>query len=200
MQLENTRVGVWHNPCIVFVEDFMSGLESAGKDPGNTLDERLSYGPGMRWQRISEAVFIVAALLTEDVRWAYVPLASVALQVISMRLSPVAFLVATFYRRPPRARVEGVYFDGQGNRGGCVISVIVHLAGIYLVESGPAWLGWLFLAMPAGSFLLAPTVGFCLGCTVYVSLRLLAYRLGWVSKSVKGGADVQFEAVPTGRQ
>jgi hypothetical protein len=169
----------------------MSAIDPETSTSENSLDLRLSYGPGMRWQRITEAALIVTALLTQDVRFAYVSLASIVLQVVSMRLALVALLVATVHRKVPTPKVEGVYFDGVGNRGGAVLSVMVHVAGIYLVQQGFS-VGWLLLALPAGSFLLAPTVGFCLGCTLYVSLRLLAHQLGWVPRTVKGGTDVKF--------
>ena len=36
------------------------------------IERELQFGPGMRVQRLVEAAFLVAALFTEDVRYAYV--------------------------------------------------------------------------------------------------------------------------------
>ena len=35
-------------------------------------DRELQYGPGMRVQRLAEAGFLVAAIFSQDVRFAYV--------------------------------------------------------------------------------------------------------------------------------
>jgi hypothetical protein len=159
----------------------------------DSLLQRISYGPGMRWQRLTEGVLLVTALLTQDVRWAFPALVSVLLQIVSVRLALVTLLVALVYRPPPEKRVDGFYFDATANRGGAVISATIQSLAIYLVLAGFPIPGWLLLALPAGSFLLSPTVGFCAGCILFVQVRLLAARLGWVSRTVRGSVDVEFD-------
>lgn len=135
---------------------------------------------------------MVSGLLSGDIRFAFVPLAMVLLQACHGLAAPIAAFVAWLHRPPKHHRADGLYFDRTANRGGCVVSAIVHVMGIYLVMQGHGTAGWMLLAMPAGSFILSPTVGFCLGCLIYVGLRQLAHNMGLVPRNVKGSSDVQF--------
>src|SRR5262249_11233784 len=135
------------------------------------VDERLQYGPAMRVQRVAEAAFLVAAFFTGDVRWAYVTFAFTVLQALSPRLVPIGLVVASFTPRRTEHDLGDLYFDFAGTRGACAISVVVQASGIALVRNGHPALGFLVLAIPAASFVLAPTVGFCCGCAIYVGLR-----------------------------
>lgn len=154
-----------------------------------TLDHALQYGPGIRAQRLVEASFLVAAFFSGDVRLAYPTLALATLQAISPRLVPVAWgLAALMPLREPRP--TDLYFDLRGSQGACAASAVVMCTGIALVHAGsPAW-GFLVLAMPTASFLLAPTVGFCTGCAVYVACRELGAWLGAVRRLPDGACDV----------
>jgi hypothetical protein len=157
------------------------------------LDERLQYGPAMRVQRVAEAAFLVAAFFTGDVRWAYVTFAFTVLQAVSPRLVPVGLVVAALVPRRAEHALGDLYFDFAGTRGACAISVFVQAGGIALVRGGHPALGFLILAIPAASFVLAPSVGFCCGCAVYVGLRGLFARLGWVKRYANGACDVDVD-------
>lgn len=136
--------------------------------PVRELDRELQFGPGMRAQRLTEAAFMVAALLTQDVRFAYVTFAFSVLQTISPRWAPVARVVARLVRFRGEHRIGDLYFDLGGSRGACAISVVVQAAGIGLVWSGQPTIGFIVLTLPTASFLMAPTLGFCAGCWFYV--------------------------------
>jgi hypothetical protein len=157
------------------------------------LDERLQYGPGMRVQRVVEAGFLVAAFFMSDLRFAYVTLALVALQAVSGRLALIALAVALFVPPPKSHSLGDLYFDLAGSRGACAISVCVMSTGIALARAGHESLGYLVLAMPAASLVLAPTVGFCCGCAVYVTLRNALVWMGILKGYAHGICDVDIE-------
>jgi hypothetical protein len=157
------------------------------------LDRQLQYGFGMRVQRLVEAAFLVGAFLSEDTRLAYVTFGFTMLQALSPRLVPVA-LVATWMGRPRvEHRLGDLYFDLAGTRGACAVSVVVQGGGLWLAEHGFPRLGYAILTVPAASFVLAPTVGFCCGCAAYVGLRAACARLGFVERYAHGAGDVDIE-------
>jgi hypothetical protein len=158
------------------------------------LDKKLQYGPAMRVQRAVEALFIVGAFFTGDMRLAYVTLGFTVLQAISPRLVPVALVVSAFVREPKEHRLSDLYFDFGATRGACAISIFVQAGGIWLVKSGHEILGYLILTLPAGSFVLSPAVGFCCGCAVYVGLRELLARAGVVKRYANGACDIETTA------
>jgi hypothetical protein len=157
------------------------------------LDKRLQYGPGMRAQRLAEGLFLVLAFFTGDIRFAYVTLVSSVLQALSPRLVPVALVVAAFTRLPKEHRLSDLYFDFAGTRGACAISVVVQVVGLALVRSGHDLPGYAMLALPTASLILAPTVGFCCGCAVYVGLRDLLARAGLVKRYANGACDIDID-------
>lgn len=147
----------------------------------------------MRAQRVVEALFLIAAFFSEDVRFAYVTLVLAVLQALSPRLVPVAWVAALLWRaRAPRP--SDLYFDLGGTRGACAISAIMLGAGIALVHAGHVVAGYLFMALPAASFVLSPTVGFCCGCAVYVWGREILARLGIARRVPDGACDVVLDA------
>ena len=148
-------------------------------------DRELQYGPGMRVQRLAEAAFLLAAIFSQDVRFAYVTLALTALQALSPRWVPIAQVVARLVRFRGDHRIGDLYFDLQGVRGACVLSLVVQLIGLALVEAGQPVAGFMVLTVPTASFLMAPTLGFCAGCWFYVLGRDWLARHGWL----KGGFD-----------
>jgi hypothetical protein len=157
------------------------------------LDRRLQYGPGMRVQRVVEAAFMLAAFFTDDVRFAYVTFALVVLQGISPRLVPVALAVSAVVRPREGHDLSDLYFDLAGTRGACAMSAVVMAAGIALVRAGWHTAGFLVLAFPTTSLVLAPTVGFCAGCAVYVIMRDGLSRLGVVKRCADGACDVDVD-------
>lgn len=163
------------------------------------LDRRLQYGPGMRAQRMVEAGFLIAAFFAGDIRFSYVTLGLTVLQAVSPRLVPVALGVATFVPAPKEHRLSDLYFDLAGTRGACAISVLVQVAGIWLVRDGHSAWGWLVLAFPTASFLLAPTVGFCCGCAFYVAGREVLARLGLAKRYANGACDINVDAATAAR-
>jgi hypothetical protein len=148
-------------------------------------DRELQYGPGMRVQRLTEAAFLVAAIFSQDVRFAYVTFALTILQVLSPRWVPVARTVARLVRFRGEHRIGDLYFDLDGIRGACALSVVVQGIGLGLVLAGWPTAGFIVLAVPTASFLIAPTLGFCAGCWFYVLGRDWLARHGWL----KGGSD-----------
>jgi hypothetical protein len=153
------------------------------------LDRRLQYGPGMRVQRFVEAAFLLASVFSSDLRFAWVTFGLTVLQAVSPRLVPVAAAVATFV--PLKAHALGdLYFDLAGTRGACAISAVVQAVGLWLVHSEHPALGFLLLTMPAASFLLSPTVGFCCGCACYVFARSTLARLGLIERNADDACDV----------
>jgi hypothetical protein len=148
-------------------------------------DRELQYGPGMRVQRLTEAAFLVAAIFSQDVRFAYVTFALTILQVLSPRWVPIARMVARLVRFRGEHRIGDLYFDLDGIRGACALSVVVQAIGLGLVLAGWPTAGFIVLAVPTASFLIAPTLGFCAGCWFYVLGRDWLARHGWL----KGGSD-----------
>jgi hypothetical protein len=140
-------------------------------------------------QRITEAGLLLLAFFTGDLRFAHVTFSLTLLQALSPRLAPIAVPVALLAGKPSRPEVGDLYFDFGATRGACAISVLVQALGLWLVSAGYVG-GFVALAIPAASFLLAPTVGFCCGCAVYVLGRELLARLGFVARCVDGACDV----------
>jgi len=145
-------------------------------------DRELQYGPGMRVQRLTEAAFLVAAIFSQDVRFAYVTFALTILQVLSPRWVPVARPVARLVRFRGEHRIGDLYFDLDGIRGACALSVVVQGIGLGLVLAGWPTAGFIVLAVPTASFLIAPTLGFCAGCWFYVLGRDWLARHGWLKR------------------
>lgn len=153
-------------------------------------DRELQFGPGMRVQRLVEAGFIIAALFTQDVRFAYVTFASTILQALSPRWAPVALVVARLVRFRGEHRISDLYFDLGGIRGACVLSTVVQGAGLGLVWAGYPVAGFIVLTVPAASFLMAPTLGFCAGCWFYVLGRDWWVRHGWPKRGFDDFSDI----------
>jgi hypothetical protein len=149
------------------------------------IDHELQFGPGMRVQRLTEAAFLITALFTQELRFALVTFAFTVLQALSPRWVPVALLVARFVPFAGRHRLGDMYFDLGGVRGACAISVFVQGLGLALVAAGYRTAGFIVLTVPAASFLIAPTLGFCAGCWFYVLGRDWLVRHGWL----KGTSD-----------
>ena len=145
-------------------------------------DRELQYGPGMRVQRLTEAAFLVAAIFSQDVRFAYVTFALTILQVLSPRWVPIARMVARLVRFRGEHRIGDLYFDLDGIRGACALSVVVQGIGLGLVLAGWPTAGFIVLAVPTASFLIAPTLGFCAGCWFYVLGRDWLARNGWLKR------------------
>lgn len=154
------------------------------------IDRELQFGPGLRVQRLAEAAFLLAALFTHDVRFAYVTFASTLLQAMSPRWVPLARAVARLVRFSGTHRIGDLYFDLRGSRGACAISVAVQAAGIGLVHAGQATAGLVLLTVPTASFLMAPTLGFCAGCWFYVLGRDWLARRGWTRRRLDDCADI----------
>jgi Domain of unknown function (DUF4395) len=154
------------------------------------LDRELQFGPGMRVQRLTEAAFMVAALFTQDVRFAYVTFAFSVLQAISPRWAPVARMVARLVHFSGEHRIGDLYFDLGGSRGACAISVVVQAVGIVLVWAGHPTIGFIILTIPTASFLMAPTLGFCAGCWFYVLGRDWLARRGWLKRGFDDFDDI----------
>jgi hypothetical protein len=154
------------------------------------LDRELQFGPGMRVQRLTEAAFLVAALFTQDIRFAYVTFAFSVLQAISPRWAPVARVVARLVRFRGEHRIGDLYFDLGGSRGACAISVFVQAAGIGLVWGGHPTVGFVILTIPTASFLMAPTLGFCAGCWFYVLGRDWLARHGRLKRGFDDFDDI----------
>lgn len=157
------------------------------------LDRRLQYGPGMRLQRLVEAGFLIAAFFSGDVRFAYVTLGLAVLQTLSARLVPIALVIAAFSAAPREHRLSDLYFDLGGTRGACAVSVCVMATGTWLIRGGHGVAGWLLLALPTASFVLAPTVGFCCGCAVYVALREVLAKVGVAKRYANGACDIDID-------
>ena len=158
-------------------------------DP-EALDRALQYGPGLRVQRLVEAGFLVAAIFTQDARFALVTFALTLFQALSPRWVPVARAVARFVHFSGQHRIGDLYFDLAGSRGACVISVVVQAAGLAVVACGYPAAGFIVLAFPTASFLMAPTLGFCAGCWFYVLGRDWLVRHGRIEKGLDDSADI----------
>jgi hypothetical protein len=166
--------------------------------PAQSLDHALQFGPAMRVQRLVEAGFMLAAIFTQDVRFAYVTLLLTALQVLSPRWVPVAQLVARIVPLRGGHRIGDLYFDLGGVRGASAISVLVQAVGIGLIQVGFDIAGFVLLTLPTASFLLAPTLGFCCGCWFYVVGRDWLARRGWLKEGFDDGGDIAI--VPEGER
>ena len=153
-------------------------------------DRELQYGPGMRAQRLTEAAFMIAAIFTQDARFAYVTFMLTVLQALSPRWVPVAQVVARLVRFHGRHRIGDMYFDLGGVRGACAISVLVQAAGLALIETGYRVAGFAILTVPTASFLIAPTLGFCAGCWFYVLGRDWLARHGWLKRGFDDLHDI----------
>lgn len=152
-------------------------------------DRELQFGPGMRVQRLVEAAFLVLALFTRDPGFALVTFILTLLQAISPRLAIVARVVARLVRFDGLHRVGDLYFDLRGSRGACAISALVQAVGLGLVGAGYPLPGFLVLAVPTASFLIAPTLGFCAGCWFYVLGRDWLARRG-LRRTFDGHSDI----------
>jgi hypothetical protein len=159
-------------------------------------DRELQFGPGMRVQRLTEAAFLIAALFTRDVRFAYVTFGFTVLQTLSPRWVPVALLVARFVRFHGRHRIGDRYFDLGGIRGSCAISVVVQAVALGLVAAGYSTAGFIILTVPAASFLMAPTLGFCAGCWFYVLGRDWLARHAWLRRRFDDLNDIPVDGEP----
>jgi hypothetical protein len=151
----------------------------------SALDRELRFGPGMRVQRLTEAAFMLAAIFTQDVRFAYVTFALTVLQALSPRWALLARVAARLVRFRGEHRIGDLYFDLRGTRGACALSVFVQATGIALVWAGHPAPGFIILTIPTASFLMAPTLGFCAGCWCYVVGRDWLARNRWQ----RGGFD-----------
>jgi hypothetical protein len=158
------------------------------------LDRELQFGPGMRIQRLTEAAFMVAALFTQDVRFAYVTFAFTVAQAISPRWVPVARAVARLVHFRGEHRIGDLYFDLGGTRGACAVSVFVQAAGIGFVWAGHPTVGFIILTIPTASFLMAPSLGFCAGCWLYVLGRDWLARRGWLKRGFDDFDDITIDA------
>ncbi len=163
-------------------------------------DRELQFGPGMRVQRLTEAAFLIAALFTQDVRFAYVTFVLTALQVGSPRWAPVAQAVARVVHFRGEHRIGDLYFDLRGGRGACALSSIVQAAALALIGNGHPAVGFLILTVPAASFLMAPTLGFCAGCWFYVLGRDWLARRGWLKGGFDDCADITVDGETRGHQ
>jgi len=153
-------------------------------------DRELQFGPGMRVQRLVEAAFIIGALFTQDVRFACVTFALTVLQALSPRWVPVARVVARLVRFRGEHRIGDLYFDLGGMRGAAVLATMVQAGGLALVWAGhPTW-GFVVLTVPAASFLMAPTLGFCAGCWFYVLGRDWLARHGGLKRGFNEFSDI----------
>ena len=163
------------------------------------LDQRIQYGPGMRVQRVVEATFLIAAFFLGDIRLAYVTLASSLLQAISGRLVPVAWVVAAFVPAPQKYERSGIYFDLKGTQGASAIASCVLGTGIWLVQHGHPTAGFMLVALPTASLVIAPAVGFCCGCAIYIGLRDVLVRLGLSKRYAHGACDIDIDGEKTAR-
>lgn len=153
----------------------------------------LQFGPGMRAERLTEAAFLIAAIFTQDVRFAYVTFILTLLQVVSPRWAPVAQIVARFARFRGRHRIGDMYFDLGGSRGACAISLVVQCFCLALIAAGFPIIGFVLLTVPTASFLIAPTLGFCAGCWFYVLGRDWLGRRGWLKGGFNDHHDIDID-------
>ncbi len=144
----------------------------------------------MRVQRLTEAAFMVAAIFTQDLRFACVTFVLTLLQALEPRWAPVAQVVARVVRARFEHRIGDMYFDLGGIRGASAVSVLVQGVGIALVGAGYGVAGFVVLAMPTASFVMAPTLGFCAGCWFYVLGRDWVVRRGWLRRDCHEFADI----------
>jgi hypothetical protein len=153
----------------------------------------LQFGPGMRAERLTEAVFLIAAIFTQDVRFAYVTYVLTLLQILSPQWALVAQVVARFARFRGQHRIGDMYFDLGGSRGACSIALAVQSVCLALIAAGFPTIGFVLLTVPAASVLVAPFLGFCAGCWFYVLGRDWFGRRGWVKGSFDGHHDINID-------
>ncbi len=155
------------------------------------LRRRLELGYGMRVERSVQGLLLLATLVFDDLRPAYVAFSLLALQVV---LSPIASPFALVYalldrtERPPR--LGDVYYDMAGTRGAAAISCVTLATAFLLIRNDVPMVGQLLVGAACASCLLAATVGFCAGCSHYVLGRDLI-----VHRRPEGAADVQLSDV-----
>ncbi len=154
------------------------------------VDLELQFGPGMRVQRLAEGAFLIAAIFTRDVHFAYFTFASTLLQTMSPRWALVAQVVARFRRFSGRHRIGDLYFDLEGSRGACAISLAVQAVALALIAGGYSTAGLVLLTLPTASFLIAPTLGFCAGCWFYVLGRDWLVDRRWVRRGFDDHRDI----------
>jgi hypothetical protein len=153
-------------------------------------DRELQFGPGMRVQRLVEAAFLITALFTQDVRFAYVTFALTLLQVLSPRWALIARVVARLVPFRGEHRIGDLYFDLGGTRGACTLSATVEAVAFGLVWTGYPTAGFILLTLPAASSVMAPTLGFCAGCWFYVLGRDLLARRGRLKRGFDECSDL----------
>ena len=173
--------------------NFSSTIRGGVAPQAYVIDRELQFGPGIRVQRLVGAAFLLAALLMQDVRFAYGTFVLTVLEALSPRWVPVAQLVARFVRFGGEHRIGDLYFDLRGSRGACAVSVFVQGAGIGLVWAGQPLAGFMVLTVPTASFLMAPTLGFCAGCWFYVMGRDWLVRHGWLRSTSHDSGDIAID-------
>jgi hypothetical protein len=154
----------------------------------------------MRVERLTEAAFLIAAIFTQDVRFAYVTFVLTVLQVLSPRWAPVARAVARFARFRGQHRIGDMYFDLGGSRGACAISLVAQGTCLALIAAGFPVAGFVLLTVPAASFLIAPTLGFCAGCWFYVLGRDWLGHRGWLKRGFDDHRDIAIDGEAHRRQ
>lgn len=133
---------------------------------------------------------MIAAIFSQDLRFAAVTFVLTLLQTLSPRWVPVARVVTAVATVRPGHRIGDLYFDLGGVRGAAAIALVVQGIGMGLVLAGHAMSGFLLLVLPTASFLMAPTLGFCSGCWFYVLGREWMVRRGWVKKEFDDAGDI----------
>jgi hypothetical protein len=164
------------------------------------LDRRLQFGPGMRVQRLVEASLLIATFFTANLTFAYVALGLTLLQVLSPRLVPVALVVSAFQPSPKEHHLGDLYFDLAGTRGACALAAVALVVALSFLRSGHTVIGYALLTMPTASFVLAPTVGFCSGCAIYVFMRDLLARVGILERYAHGACDIDIDGPKASRR
>lgn len=160
----------------------------------------MELGPGMRVQRAVEGLVLLAAILTLELRLAYIVFGLLAAQVVWPTAAPIAWLVRLFRPPPARHRIGDLYFDLGASRGSCLVSLLVHAAAFLLIAYGPSWLGWWLLAAPTASLLLSATVGFCAGCGIFVGSCDALRRLGLLRRREHARQSFALDDGATDRQ
>lgn len=190
---ENANIPAENRAACLFGHD----LRHVGSDMiarMTSLRDLLERGYGMRAERLTEGLLIVASFLFDDLRPAYAAFGLLAAQAaVSPFLAPVALLWAAAWRRIPADRLGNLYYDTSGSRGAAAVACLVMLIAYALVRAGWPTVGRVLLAAPAASCILSPTVGFCAGCGYYVLGRDLLVRLGLVRGTPNGASDVDVE-------
>jgi hypothetical protein len=163
-------------------------------------DRELQFGPGMRAERLTEAAFLIAAIFTQDVRFAYVTFILTLLQAVSPRWAPVAQAVARFVRFRGQHRIGDMYFDLSASRGSYAISLVSQSVCLALIAAGFPVLGFVLLTVPTASVLISPILGFCAGCWFYVLGRDWFGRRGWLKEGFDEHHDISIGGQEAGDQ